>query len=199
MADLARLRWRLAGATMWPAFVLALLADTALLHLLPFTGDRGLGWVPAFLLAGFANLAIVAGAAPLAGWVVRRRAPSVPKVVADDRAGTALLLALTALLLAGGLAHRSVIQDERDQFAAQAAAAQRAIRAQAPPEFRDGALTTTKQGPALYRTCAAGPEPDEAFCVLVTTDQSPPGVTVDPDRRPNEVVSGPRNPGRSGG
>lgn len=199
MADLARLRWRLAGATMWPAFVLALLADTALLRLLPFAGDQGLGWVPSFLLAGFLNLAIVAGGAPVAGWLVRRRASAMPKVVADDRAGTALLLAATLVLLAGGVVHRSDVRAEEQAFADQAEAARRAIERQAPAEFRDGALDTAKQGPGFYRTCAAGPDPGEAYCVLVSTDQSPPGVTIDPDRRPNAVVSGPDNPGRGGG
>lgn len=198
MADLTRLRWRLAGATMWPAFVLTTLAATALLHLLPFTGDEGLAWIPSLLLAGFANLAVVAAAAPIAGWLLRRRVRGLPQVVAADRAGTALLLVLLGALLAGGIAHRSTVQRERAAFAHQAAAAERAIRAQAPPAFRDGVLSTTKQGPGLYRTCAAGPDAGEAFCVIVTTDQSPPGVTIDPDRRPNEVVSGPRNPGRRG-
>lgn len=196
MADLGRLRWRLAGATMWPAFVVALLAATALLHWLPFAGERGLGWVPALLLSGFGLLAVVAGAAPLAGALLRRRDPALPKVVADDRAGTTLLVAAIAALAAGGLAHRPAIEAERDAFAAQAAAARRAIEAQAPERFRGTPLDTAKQGQALYRTCAAGPRPDEAFCVLVSTDQSPPGVTIDPDRRPNDVVSGPRNPGR---
>ena len=34
-----RLRWRLRGATMWPAFLLALVADTVLLRALPIAGD----------------------------------------------------------------------------------------------------------------------------------------------------------------
>jgi hypothetical protein len=199
MAGLARLRWRLAGATMWPAFGLAVLASTALLHWLPFAGDQGLGLVPAFLVSGFVCLAVVAAGAPAAGWVLRRRVAGLPKVVADDRAGTALLGLLVLVLLAGGLAHRGTIVEEEQDFASQAIAARRAIATQAPPEFRDGVLSTTKQGPDLYRTCAAGPSPSEAFCVLVMTDQHPPGITVDRDRRPNEVVSGPRNPGRIGG
>ena len=29
---------------------------------------------------------------------------------------------------------------------------------------------------------------DRAFCVFVNTDQSPPGVTRDPDQRPNAAV-----------
>lgn len=198
MAPLARLRWRLAGATMWPAFAVATLAAAALLHWLPFAGDRGLGLVPAFLLAGFVNLAIVAAGAPAGGWLLRRRIAGLPKVVADDRAGTVLLGLLLAALVVGGLAHRGTIAEEEQDFEVQAIAAQRTIARQAPPEFRDGVLSTTKQGPDLFRTCAAGPEPSTAFCVLVTTDQHPPGVTVDPDRRPNEVVSGPENPGRRG-
>lgn len=183
---------------MWPAFGVTLLAGTALLHRLPFAGDGGLGLVPSFLLVGFVALAIVAAGAPAGGWLLRRRWPRLPKVVADDRAGTALLGLLVLGLLTGGLAHRPDVRAEERAFAAQAEAARRAIAAQAPPRF-DGPLTTVKQGAGFYRTCAGGPEPDEAFCVLVSTDQSPPGVTIDPDRRPNEVVSGPRNPGRIGG
>ena len=38
-----RLRWRLSGATMWPAFALALVVDALLLHLLPIAGDTGPG------------------------------------------------------------------------------------------------------------------------------------------------------------
>src|SRR5919107_1549378 len=34
----ARLRWRLRGATMWPAFLLALVVDTVLLRALPIAG-----------------------------------------------------------------------------------------------------------------------------------------------------------------
>ena len=41
----------------------------------------------------------------------------------------------------------------------------------------------------LYRTCVAGPDPHRAFCVFVNTDQSPPGVTRDPDQRPNAAVA----------
>jgi hypothetical protein len=49
-------------------------------------------------------------------------------------------------------------------------------------------MDTVKQGDDLYRTCVAGNDPDRAFCVFVNTDQSPPGVTRDPDQRTNAAV-----------
>ncbi len=196
-----RLRWRLRGATMWPAFVLALVVDALLLHLLPIAGDRGPGLFPALLLAGFFNLVVVAVGAPLAGRWVRRRRPSLPKVVADDRAGTVLLGVTAVALLAIGLAHRPAIQDQERDFARQAASARRFVLGEAGPEFRVNvdAMDTVKQGPDLYRTCTPGPDPRRSFCVLVTTDQDPPGVTRDPDQRPNATISGPDNPGRQAG
>jgi hypothetical protein len=185
---------------MWPAFVLWVVAGTVVLRLLPFAGDEGFRLVPAFLLCGFLGLAIVGALAPLGGWLLRRRDPSLPKVVAEDRAGTALLAGALAVLLLGGVLHRPAVEHEERELIVQADAARRAILAQAPGEFHRNIelLNTTKQGPDLYRSCVPGAGDEVAFCVLVFTDQSPPGVAVDPDRRPNEVVSGPRNPGRLG-
>src|SRR5436189_2969877 len=86
-----RLRWRLRGATMWPAFVLAVVFDTVLLRVLPISGDTAPDLFAAALLAFFFNLVAVAVGAPLLGRFVRRRWPGLPKVVADDRAGTVLV------------------------------------------------------------------------------------------------------------
>ena len=86
-----RLRWRLRGAMLWPAFIVAIVAEALLLELLPVSGDGGPGLFAAVLLAGFLNLGLVAVAAPLAGRWVRRRRPAMPAVIATDRAGTALL------------------------------------------------------------------------------------------------------------
>jgi hypothetical protein len=193
-----RLRWRLRGATMWPAFGLALVVDAVLLHLLPIAGDTGPGLFPALLLAGFFNLVVVAVGAPLAGRWLRRRRPALPRVVADDRAGTALLGALTVALLAIGLAHRPAVQAEERDFHRQAQSARRFALREADRGFRAnlGRMDTVKQGPDLYRTCVPGPDPRRSFCMIVTTDQEPPGVTRDPDQRPNATVSGPDNPGR---
>ena len=46
-----------------------------------------------------------------------------------------------------------------------------------------------RTGDDLYRTCIAGRDPRHAWCVFVNTDQSPPGVTRDPDQRPNAAVA----------
>ena len=55
-----RLRWRLRGATMWPAFVVAVLIDTVLLRVLPVAGDTAPDVFAAVLLAFFFPLVVVA-------------------------------------------------------------------------------------------------------------------------------------------
>jgi hypothetical protein len=186
-----RLRWRLRGAMLWPAFVAAVVAEALLFDLLPVAGDGGPGLFAAVLLAGFLNLGLVAVAAPLAGRWLRRRRPGMPTVIATDRAGTVLLAAACALLAVLGLMHRSTVRAARDDLGDQAAQARRFFVSQAPREFQAHVhhLDTVKQGKHLYRTCVAGSDPDRAFCVFVNTDQSPPGVTRDPDERTNAAVA----------
>src|SRR3954447_6687761 len=115
-----RLRWRLRGATMWPCFPVALLFDAVLLHWLPISGDTAPDLFAAALLAFFFNLVAVAVGAPLLGRFVRRRWGGLPKVVADDRAGTALIAAVAAVLLVVGLVHRPSMQRQARAFDAQA-------------------------------------------------------------------------------
>lgn len=196
-----RLRWRMRGAWLWPTFAFALVADAILLHLQPIAGDDRPGLLPATLLAAFFNLVVVAVLGPLAGRWLRRRRPGLPRVVADDRAGTTLLLALVAGVAVLGLLHRPALQAEQDDFLAQAAFARAYVLNQAPPEFRRNVdrMDTWKQGPDLYRTCVPGPDPRRALCVFVRTDQHPPGIVRDRDQQPNARVAGPGNPGRQGG
>lgn len=186
----SRLRWRLRGAKLWPTFVVVVAVEALLLELLPLAGDDGPGLFAAVLLGGVPNLVLVAVGAPLAGAWLRRRRPQIPLMVAADRAGTALLVAGAALVLALGLVHRPAVSAAHDDLAAQAAQARRFVINQAPREFQANVdhLSTWKQGPDLYRTCVAGADARRAFCVFVNTDQSPPGVTRDPDERPNAVV-----------
>jgi hypothetical protein len=186
----SRLRWRLRGAKLWPTFALVVVVEAFLVQLLPVAGDGGPGLFAAVLLVGFPNLAIVAVVAPLAGFWLRARRPAVPAVVATDRAGTALLLAGVVVVLALGLGHHAVVRKAHDDLAVQATSARRFVINQAPREFQDNVdhLNTWKQAPDLYRTCVAGNDPQRAFCVFVNTDQSPPGVTRDPDQRPNAAV-----------
>jgi hypothetical protein len=143
---------------------------------------------------------VVAVLAPLGGRVVRRRRADLPREIATDAAGATLLVVLTGVLLAAGLAHRPAVRDADADFAAQREAVRRFFGPQAPAEYRANLdrATTWKPGPDLFRTCVPGSDPDRALCVLVRTDQTPPGITIDPDRRPNSAVSGPDNPGRSG-
>jgi hypothetical protein len=194
----SRLRWRWRGAHVWPAFAAAVVVDGLLLELLPVADDHGPGIVPAVLLAGFLNLFVVAVCAPLAGRWLRGRRPGTPRVVADDQAGTTLLLAGVAVVLALGIAHHPVVRAADRAAAVQAQAARRFVLGQAPHAYAVNVdrLDTWKQGPDLYRTCVPGPDPARSYCVFVNTDQSPPGVTRDPDQRPNATVAGPDNPGR---
>jgi hypothetical protein len=194
----SRLRWRLRGAMLWPAFAVAVVVDAVLLQLLPIAGDGPPGPIGALLLSTFFNLLIVAVLAPLAGRGLRGRRPGIPRVVADDRAGTVLLGLLALGLLALGLAHRPAVEAADRDFEAQSLAVRRFVAHQAPAAYRSNVdrADTWRQGPDLFRTCVPGPDPTRALCLIVTTDQSPPGITVDPDQRPNGFVSGPDNPGR---
>jgi hypothetical protein len=193
-----RLRWRLRGATMWPAFLVALVFDAVLLHWLPISGDVAPDLFAAVLLAFFFNLVVVAVGAPLAGRLVRRRWRGLPKVIADDRAGTALIGVVSVLLLVIGLAHRPALQRQARAFDVQAAAAREFVLARAPVSFRAHVdrMDTWKQGEGLYRTCVPGPTHRRSFCVFVDTRHAPPLVTGDRDQSPNSVLAGPDNPGR---
>ena len=196
----SRHRRRLRGAMLWPAFAVALIVDAVLHHVLPIAGEGHPGPVASLLLAAFFNLVVVAVGAPLAGRALRRRRPDMPRVVADDQAGTVLLALVTAGLVVLGVAHRPALQDDERDRLAQADAVRAYVAHRAPAEYRANIdrADTWRQGPDLWRTCVPGRDPHRALCLFVTTDQSPPGIAVDRDQRPNSVVSGPENPGRLG-
>lgn len=185
---LSRLRWRLRGGAQWPVFGVVLTINTLFVHELPIGGEGdGPDWAQALLLALFLNLLVVAAPAPLLGYVLRRRRRDLPAVVAGDYAGTALLISLSAAVLVLGLAHRPSARGERDDFAAQAAAVRRYVAHQAPAEFRGNVdrATSVSYGADLYRTCVPGDRPDRALCLFVSTDESPPGIRLDPNRAQN--------------
>jgi hypothetical protein len=174
-ARMRRLRWRRRGAWLWPTFAAATVADTVLLHYLPIAGDGPTGWVPAFLLAGCLNILAVAAFGAIGGWLLRRRRPDLPKVVADDRAGTALVLFVSAMFVVFGLAHRPALRDHEDDVAAQALAMRRWMATQAPPEYRRrvDAADTLQVAEDLYRTCVPGPDPDRWLCLYLDTSDRP--------------------------
>ena len=52
-------------------------------------------------------------------------------------------------------------------------------------------MTTLKLEDELYRTCVPGDDPKRWFCMYVTTDSSPPGITVDRNRESNASLNRP--------
>ena len=181
-----RLRWRLKGASQWPAFVLFTTLEGILLNELPLSGDGPGGLLPGVLLAGFGNLFLVAVVAPLGGRLLRRRIPDLPKAIATDFAGTAILALGLLGVLAGGLAHRPAVQEERADRLAQFAAVRAYVESQAPDrrEFL-AAADTIRLSEDLFRTCVPGPDPRRPLCLFVETHQHPAGVTRDRDQTPN--------------
>jgi hypothetical protein len=188
---LRRLRWRLRGAKLWPTFAVVTVLDAALLHWLPISGD-GTGWVPALLLAGSLNVLAVAALGGLLGWRLRKRRPDLPKVVADDYAGTALVLAVAVGFLVAGLLHRPQLQDDRADFSAQSWAARRYVEASAPPEYqrRIAQADSVQVDDELFRTCVPGEDPDRWLCLFIDTSGHPATVDRDTSRESNAAFYG---------
>ncbi len=86
--------------------------------------------------------------------------------------------------MAAGLVNRSAVQADERARAASYAATSKYVHAQAPAyaEFLTGA-DIVRLEVDIYRSCVPGPE--RPLCLFVNTDQSPPGVTRDPDQTPN--------------
>jgi hypothetical protein len=184
----SRLRWRLRGAWQWPVFGVLTVVDAVLLTQLPFY-DEGPGtFVAGLLVAMFANLLAVAVIGPLAGLRLRRRRPGLPKLIAGDYAGTAVLALICVGFLVGGIIHRPAVVAARAEVAAVAASTHDYVLAQ-EPAYRDGLATidAMRIEEDLYRSCVPGPDPRRWLCLFVSTDQSPPGVAADPDQEPNSA------------
>jgi 4-amino-4-deoxy-L-arabinose transferase-like glycosyltransferase len=181
-----RLRWRMRGAWQWPAFALLTVVDGILLTELPFYARGAGNLAGGILLAGFANILIVAVVAPLLGRRLRRRRPDLPRLVASDYAGAAALGSLTLLFMLGGILHRPAVAADARKDAAVGRAARAYVLSQAPG-YRSGiaSMDAIQLEADLYRACVPGPDPDRALCMFVRTGQSPPGVTRDTDETSN--------------
>jgi hypothetical protein len=181
-----RLRWKLRGAWLWPAFTVATLLEMLLLHWLPLAGE-GTGMLAALLLAGCLNIIAVALFGGLGGVWLRRRRPDLPKVVADNYAGTAALAGLAVVFVVVGIAHRPEISDEHDDFARQRAAVARWVRLHGDAFTRAhvSAATTLRVDAGLYRTCLPSPDPLRWTCVVVDTAATPAHVRRDANRESN--------------
>ena len=188
-----RLRWRMRGAWMWPAFLLLTLADGVLLVELPPYEGAPPAVFPGVLLALFANLLAVAVFAPFAGRALRRRRPDLPRMIAADYAGAGLLAVIAAGLVAAGLAHRSGAAAEEARRQAVAKVMHDYV-IRAAPEYQAGLahIDAIRTEPDRYRACVPGRDERHSLCLLVRTDQSPPGFTRDTSQEPNSVF---RRPG----
>lgn len=186
---MTRLRWRLRGAWMWPTFAALTLFDALLVRARPLAGDHT-SLMQGLLLAGLFNLVVVAVIAPLAAAVVRRRwRNDLPRSVAHDYAGTALLPLVSLGLLVGGIAHHPAVRERRADFRAQAAAVRTYVMRRAPAYApRLDRATTLRLESDLYRTCVPG-RGERRLCLLVNTDQTPPGISRDSSAEPNERLS----------
>ncbi len=189
-ASLRRLRWRLRGAPLWPSFALLTVGDAAIMHWLPIAGE-GTRWIPALLLSGCLNIAAVAAFGGVGGLLLRRLRPSLPRVVADDYAGT-IALGLVALgFLVAGLVHRPELASDRDAFAAQSLAVQRWVTANGDPFARAHvhAADSLRLDTDVYRTCLPRPNPERFLCLIVDTSVSPPRVRRDSSRESNASLN----------
>ena len=193
-----RLRWRLRGAWVWPAFVAITIADGLILHALPPV-RTGVEVVPAVIVASFANLVLVGAAAP---WLARRlvkraraaSGPAPPYEVTLDRTGTALLAAGALGIVAAGLATRPTIVSETEATERNAELVREHVLAEQDPELLRNLETadTIRLREGYFRTCIAADDRRRAFCFFVDTTAEPPTVKEDPSPVPNADFLGGR-------
>jgi len=197
----SRIRWRLRGATVWPAFVLTTLLDGLILDLLPPVATAGLNYVEGVLIATFGNLFLVGALAPfLTKRLARRRLPApaagpataVEVELLRDRVGTALLAAGVVASLASGLANRPLIVSETEASEKNARVVQDYVNHAGDEELRRNIETanTIRLGEGYFRTCIARDDRNRFVCLLVDTEKEPAGVRRDPSGVPNSLVGG---------
>jgi hypothetical protein len=181
-----RARWRLRGAWQWPTFVVLTPLNGLVLAELPFYEEGPGGLLPGVLIAGFLNLFCLALIAPYGGRLLQRRRPDLPRLVAADYAGTVVLVAVTALLVGGGVLHRPAVADEQAGRRTAALAAHDHVLLRAPA-YRPGlaSMDALRVQHDYYRVCVPGPDPKRWLCLFVDTARTPAAVTVDDDRSPN--------------
>ncbi len=167
-----RVRWRRRGAWLWPVFVLATLADAMLGHARPPASDRQSIFSAALVGLVLNLLAVLLLSRPV-GALMRRARRDLPGVVARNYAGTAVVLAVSAALLAAGLVHRGAVIANQNALRDATVRAQAWIGDRAPAEFRRhiGLPDTFAIQPgSIYRTCVPGRSWSRTYCVIVKTD-----------------------------
>jgi hypothetical protein len=186
-----RLRWRRRGAWLWPAFAVLTVADGVVGHLLPAAGDTQsiVAGVVAGLLLNL--IAVVLLSRPL-GALLRRFRRDLPGTVAYNYAGTSVVVAISAALLAAGVLHHEAVLANQRAMQDATARAQAWIGDRAPPEFRrDVELPSTLaiQPGSIYRTCVPSEDGRRSYCVIVKTDMPFAGSVSFAGYEPNAVFA----------
>jgi|SRR5579884_1071088 len=168
---LHRVRWRRRGAWLWPLFIATAVADAVIGHFRPVTGDSES--VAAAAISGVALnlLGVLLLSRPL-GALLRRARGDLPGFVARNYAGSAVVLSVTAALLALGLVHHASVLSDQAAMREATVRAQAWIGARAPAEFRRDVLlsnTFAIQPGTLYRTCVPSDRSGRSYCVIVKT------------------------------
>jgi hypothetical protein len=171
-ARYVRMRWRRAGAWLWPSFVALTVVDGVVGHLLPPAGTTET-LVAATLLGLVINVLLVILLSRPLGMLLRRVRPDMPGVVARDYGGTVVVVAVTALLAVVGLAHRPQIEARQRDTADAIARAQAWIGDRAPDTFRRNlqfvSLLAIVPG-TIYRACVPSVDGKRSYCVIVNRD-----------------------------
>ena len=165
----ARVRWRWRGAWLWPMFAVLTVADGIIGHELPPIGDTQ-NFVAALLLGCALNLIGVILLRPPLGALLRRARSDLPREIAGDYAGTGVVVVISVVLLAWGLANRSSIIADRNTLRDAITRAQAWIGGQAPAEFRRNVArisTLTIETGRVYRSCVPSGNGRRTFCVIV--------------------------------
>ncbi len=202
----SRLRWRVRGAPLWPAFALFTLLDAIVLNRLPPVppGTIDVSLIPSLLLATFSNLFLVGVLAPfIAGRLhTRRRAAlvaagdappaEVERELLSDRLGVALLAAGVVACLAAGLANRPLIVSETDATEEAALEVREFVAHSGDEELQRNLETanTKRLGEGFFRVCIARDDRRRHFCLFVDTNKRPTQVDRDPSAEPNSEIGG---------
>jgi hypothetical protein len=192
----ARLRWRLRGATMWPAFAVITLINGVLLHELPPIGT-GIDLIPALLLATFGNIVLVGLIAP---WLARRTVTGRPPQPGDappqarfevlvDRIGTGLLLVSVVGVIAAGLAAKPEVVSETNATEANAKTIRDYVLRSGNAELVRNLETanTIRLADGYFRTCIARDHRGLFYCFFVDTNRSPPHLVKDGSAQSNQT------------
>ena len=183
---LTRMRWRMRGAWLWPTFIALTLAEGVALEVLPIAGDGPGGRAPGRAARRLREPDPGGRRRAAGGRRLRRRRPDLPRVVAQNYAGTALLVAMAAVFLGIGLIHRPAVSRGRTTCARRRPPSTTTCSRRRPSTVAGIALADPlRLEEDLYRTCVPGPDPKRWLCLFVNTDQRPAGITLDHDRAPN--------------